>query len=177
LNPKRASPEKATRSKGRAQAQELGGPFIFELVNTAFDVRSTVVITPEFQYRVTADGDTNPIEIAVRIKELGANGPPCEFKLLRALRQSVVRSSSSDVQLKFSDAVDLINGLPLANLIEPALEGLVAPHDVRQRTLFQKPRKWLECPESWGQGTVHLRRENERNPRANTGKDLVKNSS
>ena len=45
-------------------------------------------------------------------------------------------------KVEFRDAVDLIDGLPLANLIEPALEVIGQPrhHDVRQSALCRYKR-------------------------------------
>jgi hypothetical protein len=45
---------------------------------------------------------------------------------------------------KFSDAVDCIDGLPLRDLLEPALEVTRQSrhHDVRQSALFEKLRNW-----------------------------------
>ena len=45
--------------------------------------------------------------------------------------------------MEFSDAVDLIDGLPFSDLIEPALEitGQPRHHDVRQSALFEKAEK------------------------------------
>ena len=96
--------------------------FVFEFVNAALDSRSTVVIAPDFQRRVASIGDKNPKDVAGQIKELAADGRFVGLDFFAHDDKASLGLPVPKFKVEFRDAVDLINGLPLANLIEPALE-------------------------------------------------------
>ena len=96
--------------------------FVFEFVNATFHSRSTVVIAPDFQRGVAAIGDKNPKDVAWQIKELAPNGRLVGLDFFAPDDKASLGLSVPKFKVEFRDAVDLINGLPLANLIEPALE-------------------------------------------------------
>ena len=96
--------------------------FVFEFVNAALHGRSTVVVAPDFQRAVAAIGDKNPKDVAGQINEFTANGRLVGLDFFAHYDKASFGLPVPKFKVEFSDAVDLINDLPLANLIEPALE-------------------------------------------------------
>jgi hypothetical protein len=91
--------------------------FVFEFVNAALDSRSPIVIAPDFQRGVVAIGDKNPKDVAWQIKELAPNGRLVGLDFFAHDDKASLGLPVPKFKAEFRDAVDLINGLPLANLI------------------------------------------------------------
>ena len=95
----------------------VGGQFVFEFVNTTFHGRSTVVIAPDFQRGVAAIGDKSSKNVAGQIKELAANGRFVGLDFFAHDDKTPLGLPVPKFKVEFSDAVDLIDGLPLGDLI------------------------------------------------------------
>ena len=96
--------------------------FVFEFVNATFHGRSTVVIAPDFQRAVAAIGDKNPKDVAGQINEFTANRRLVGLDFFAHDDKAPLGLPVPKFKVEFSDRVDLINGLPFSDLIEPALE-------------------------------------------------------
>jgi len=140
IESKEHSQESRLGSKERAQAEVVSGQFVFEFVNPALHARSPVVIAPDFQRGVAAIGDENPKNVTGQINELAANGRLVGLEFFAHHHKAPLGFPVPKFKVKFSDAVNPIDGLPLSDLIEPALEVTGQPrhHDVRQSAFFQK---------------------------------------
>ena len=122
IEPKDHRQESRLGRKERSQAEVISRQFVFEFVNATLDSRSPIVIAPNFQRGVVAIGDKNPKNVAGQIKELATNGRLVGLDFFAHDDKASLGLPVLKFKVEFRDAVDLINGLPLANLIEPALE-------------------------------------------------------
>ena len=140
IESKEHSQESRLGSKERAQAEVVSGQFVFEFVNPALHARSPVVIAPDIQCGFTPIGDKNPKDVAGQINELAANGRLVGLEFFAHHHKAPLGLPVPKFKVKFSDAVNPIDGLPLSDLIEAALEVTGKPrhHDVRQNAFFQK---------------------------------------
>lgn len=114
--------------------------FVFEFVNVALYGRSTVVVAPDFQRAVVAIGDKNPKDVAWQINELAAIGRLVGLDFFADYDKAPFALPVPKFKIEFRDAVDLIDGLPFSDLIEPAfkLTGQPRHHDEKQSALFEK---------------------------------------
>jgi hypothetical protein len=93
--------------------------FVFEFINAALYGRSPVVVAPDFQRGVAAIGDKNPKDVAGQINELAANSRLVGLDFFAHHNKAPLAFPVPKFKIEFSDAVDLIDGLPFSDLIEP----------------------------------------------------------
>ena len=122
MNPKSTAKKADSVAKKRSQAEVVSRQFVFEFVNATFHSRPPIVIAPDFKRGVATIGDKNPKNVAGQINELAANGRLVGLDFFAHYDKAPLGLPVPKFKVEFSDAVDLINGKPLANLIEPALE-------------------------------------------------------
>ena len=133
IEPKEHRQESRLGCKEGSQAEVVGRQFVFEFVNAALYGRSTVVVAPDFQRGVAAIGDENPKDIAGQINELAADGRLAGLDFFAHHHKAPLGFPVPKFKVEFSNTVARIDGLPLSDLIEPALEvsGQPCHHNVR----------------------------------------------
>ena len=106
----------------RSQTEVIGSQFVLEFVNAALHSSSAIVIAPDFQRRVAAIGDKDPEHITRQVDELATYGRLGRLELL-AHNDKVPRAFPiPEFEAKLTDRIDSVDGLPLSDLIKPALE-------------------------------------------------------
>ena len=121
MNPKStARKADSVAKKDRRQKWSAASSFLSSSMRHSTVAR--VVIAPDFQRGVAPIGDKNPKDIAGQIKELAADGRFVGLDFFAHDDKAPLGLPVTKFKIECSDAVDLIDGLPLGDLIEPALE-------------------------------------------------------
>src|SRR5262250_956498 len=118
----------------------IGRQFVLEFVNAALYASSVVVIAPNVQRRIVAVGDKDSEHIAGQVDKLTTNRRLCRLDLFAHNDKTPRLFPIPEFKLELAHRVVGVNGLPLSDLVKPALEISRQPchDDIRQSALFQK---------------------------------------
>src|SRR5262245_588633 len=118
----------------------IGSQFVLEFVNAALHASSVVVIAPNVQRRIVAVGDKDSEHIAGQVDKLTTNRRLCSLELFAHNDETPRLFPIPEFKLELAHRIVGVNGLPLSDLVKPALEisRQQCHDDIRQSALFQK---------------------------------------